>query len=127
MRINLKILLLASASVWAHASFAETAEQLDVPFSFTAQGESFPAGQYRVELGTQQGFIAVVSRTDTAKRFTVVAGPADRAKYSAVMRFDVIGSDYVLETVQLGGRISRNLGGPSQKLTARRSVSIRTP
>ena len=50
MRLGLKSLVLSSAAFCATAAFAANQARVDVPFSFTAKGHSYPAGMYDVEL-----------------------------------------------------------------------------
>jgi hypothetical protein len=57
MRLTFKTLLLLSTSLGVTAAFAETPARLDIPFSFTIQSKSFPAGHYIVELDSQQDYI----------------------------------------------------------------------
>jgi hypothetical protein len=125
MRLPFKTLLLSFASLWATAAFAELPARIDIPFSFTAKGKPFHAGNYSVELELQQGFIKLVNVADVADCIVLVAGPADRTKYSAVVKFYMMGNTHTLHSIQIGGRISRNLSDPDER-QASFPVSIAT-
>src|SRR5271170_3523895 len=109
MRVALKSLLLSSAVFCATAAFAANPGRVDVPFSFTAKGHSYPAGMYDVALDRGGAFVTLGSRVDVTKQFAWSVGPSDPARMPVVVTFDHVGSDYALKTIQFGNRITPNL------------------
>jgi len=80
MRITFKTLVLSSAALCATAAFAATQARVDVPFSFTAKGQSYPAGSYDVMLDSNHNVVTLASETDATKHISWAVGPADAAK-----------------------------------------------
>jgi len=109
MRLTVKALLLSSATLCASAAFAANLARVDVPFNFSAKGHSYPAGTYDVSMDSQQTFVTLANNADPAKQITWVVGPAEPANKTAVIKFDEMGSDYALKTIQLGDKITPNL------------------
>jgi hypothetical protein len=121
MKTCLKTLAISTAAFCATAAFAANQARVNVPFKFTAEGQSYPAGAYDVSADMNHCFVTLVSDTDTTKRLTWSVGPAEAAKAPAVVTFDEVGADYALKTIQLGDKITPNL---DQK--AKGSVSATT-
>ncbi len=109
MRFTLKSLVLSSAALCATAAFAANQARVDVPFSFTAKGQSFPAGSYNVALDSNRSILTLASKADPAKHMSWAVGPTDPAQFPAIMKFDEVGTDHALKTVQLGERVTPNL------------------
>jgi hypothetical protein len=93
-----------------------------VPFGFTAKGESFPAGQYNVALDANHNVLTLSSETDTAMKISWSAGPAEAAATPALIKFDRVGSDYALRTIQLGARVTPNLDHSKSGVSATTSI-----
>jgi hypothetical protein len=115
MQIAFKSLVLSSAAFCATAAFAANQARVDVPFSFTSQGQSYPAGSYEVALDANHNFVTMASETDATKHLTWSVGPADAAKTLAVLKFDQNGAAYALKTIQLGDKVTPNLAPPSKR------------
>jgi hypothetical protein len=115
MRITLKTLVLSSAALCATAAFAANQARVDVPFSFTAKGQSYPAGQYDVVLDPTQNFVTLASETDATKHITWTVSPVEAAKTPAVVMFDENGADHSLRTIQMGDKVTPNLDKPSKQ------------
>jgi hypothetical protein len=49
-----------------------------------------------------------LSRTD-GRQITWVVGPTEPANYPAVVKFDRVGTDYTLKSIQMNDRITPNL------------------
>jgi hypothetical protein len=109
MRIALKSLVLSSAAFCATAAFAANQARVDVPFSFTAKGQSYPAGMYDVAMDGSHNFVVLSSKADASKQLRWTVGPADEAQTAAVIKFDQIGADHALKNIQLGNRITPDL------------------
>jgi hypothetical protein len=109
MKITLKILALPVVTFCATAAFAANLARVDVPFSFTAQGQSYPAGRYEVTTDMNHNFVTLANETDATKHLTWLVGPAELRKTNAVVTFDQAGAGYYLKTVQMGDRVTPNL------------------
>ena len=109
MRINLKALVLSSLAVCATAAFAANQARVDVPFSFTAKGQAYPAGPYSVSLADNGQSVTLSSRTDNDRHITWVVGPSEPADHAAVVSFDRVGENYTLKTIQMNTHITPNL------------------
>jgi hypothetical protein len=85
---------------------AEPSTRIDIPFSFTARGVTFPAGRYSIELELNQGFITLVNAADFRKNVLFLAIPADKTGHEAIIKFHLVGTTHVLRSVQIERRIS---------------------
>ena len=83
--------------------------RVNVPFNFTAQGQSYPAGVYDVSTDMNHTCVTLANHMDATKHITWEVGPTDAAKAPAVVTFDEIGADYALKTIQLGDKVTPNL------------------
>jgi hypothetical protein len=122
MRLTIKALVLTSAAVCATAAFAANQARVDVPFSFTAKGQTYPAGAYNVTLDSNGQTVTLQSRADSSKRIGWVVGPAEAASSPAVVKFDQIGTDYTLKTIQLSNHITPNLDTQRMGVAATTSI-----
>jgi hypothetical protein len=124
MRLNLKALIFSSAALCATASFAASAARVNVPFDFTAKGQSYPAGTYDVSMNEQRNFVTMASKANPGNQITWLVSPAEPAKSPAVIKFDLLGSSYALKSIQLGDKITPNLDPQSKPgLSATTSIS----
>jgi hypothetical protein len=124
MRISLKTLALSSAMLCATAALAADRFAVNVPFTFTAMGQSFPAGHYDIAVNGNNGFITLYSETDTTKRLTWAVGPAEARTAPSVVTFDEIGTNHALKNIQVGSRITPNLDTAiSRGISATTSIS----
>lgn len=108
MRISLSSLLITSAFC-ATTALAANHARVDVPFSFTAKGQTYPAGSYDIVMDGNRDFITMESRVDLAKQIRWVVGPAEPAYKPAVVKFDVVGIDHELKNIQFDDRITPDL------------------
>ena len=115
MRLGLKSLVLSSAAFCATVAFAANQARVDVPFSFTAKGHSYPAGMYDVELDGNGSFVTLASRVDLAKQIRWSVGPTEPAFMTAVVTFDQTGTDHELKTIQFGNKITPALDKHSKQ------------
>jgi hypothetical protein len=114
MRLTLKSLIFSSAALCATASFAASAARVNVPFNFTAKGESYPAGTYDVSMNDQRNFVTMASKADPGDQITWIVSPAETAKSAAVIKFDLLGSGYALKSIQVGDKITPSLDSHSK-------------
>jgi len=115
MRLTFKSLVITSAAFCATAAFAANHARVEVPFSFTAKGVSYPAGTYDVTMDSNTNFVTLSSETSPSKHITWGVGPAEKAQAPAVVRFDQSGSDYSLKNVQFGQRVTPTLDRDSKR------------
>jgi hypothetical protein len=115
MRSILRSLALApiAAALVTSAAMAETT--LTVPFSFTAAGKTCPAGTYAVERD-DLGTTVTLRSKDVAKSFTWNVGPADPApaNVQVILKFDEIGQDHALRSIQYESTVTSNLDKKSK-------------
>jgi len=111
--VSLKTLVLAASAFCATAAFAANQARVDVPFAFTAKGQSFPAGAYKLTLDGSRNVATMESQSQPGKHISWVVGPAEARKAPASVVFDETGSDHALKTIQVGSRITPNLDKPA--------------
>src|SRR5271170_5898285 len=109
MKFTLKTLVAPAVALCATAAFAANHARVDVPFSFTAQGQSYPAGSYEVTLDTHNNFVTMANGMDPARQISWSVGPADAAKARAVVTFDQVGAGHALKTIQYGLKVTPDL------------------
>ncbi len=109
MRLSLRYLILLSTALCATAAFAANHARVDVPFSFTAKGHSYPAGMYDVVLSGDRSFLTLASRVDLAKQITWSVGPAEPANKFAIVEFDQLGGEHALKSIQVGDKVTPDL------------------
>jgi hypothetical protein len=112
MRITLGKLVLAPA-ILAAAVFAATsasAETVNVPFSFTAAGKVWPAGQYSV-LKDMRDNIVTLRTEDAAHSISFLLGPGepDPGSMDVALRFDALGDYHALRDIQYRSEITGRL------------------
>jgi hypothetical protein len=115
MRLTFKSLVLTSAAFCATAAFAANHARVDVPFSFTAKGQSYPAGSYDITMSSTNNLVTLSSEATPAKQITWSVGPAEKAQAPAVVRFDQAGGDYTLKNVQFGQYATPTLNRNARK------------
>jgi hypothetical protein len=111
--IVLAPVVMAAVAFTANPAMAET--RLNVPFSFTVDGKTCPAGQYSV-LRDRTG--NAVKLQGISQTFTWLIHPGDPAPNDMhiVLKFDEIGSDHFLRTVQYRDQITSRLDSKSKDL-----------
>lgn len=121
MRIMIRTVFLATASLCATAAFAanQTAT-VNIPFNFVSHGETYPAGKYVASLDQNHNVIALNNATNTRVSAHWIAGPADTNPNDEklTLKFDDSGNNHYLQSVQLGPRITSRLDAPSRHQSA---------
>ncbi len=110
MRISLPKFFLASAVMAAVALTTNTAmaeKHLKVPFDFTVDGQTWPAGIYQVDKEPSGNLITLKS-LDARKSMAFVARPgeANPNDHRVVLQFDRTGDEHVLRSLQYGSLTS---------------------
>jgi hypothetical protein len=100
----------AIAAAAALPSKPANAERVNVPFSFSAMGKSFPAGTYDVHEDLNGCFVTL-QQQDGKKVLVSVLGPgvSNQDDSHVVLRFNVSGEDHVLDSIQLHAKITSHL------------------
>jgi hypothetical protein len=122
MQINFKAIALSSIALCATAAFAANTARVEVPFSFSAQGQSYPAGSYEVALNTNQSVVTLQSKSDPTAHFSWTVGPADAATSPAVVKFDQVGSYYALKNIQMDNKVTPSLNKTNRGISATTSI-----
>lgn len=99
---------LAAASVLTVTS--ARAETVNVPFRFSAQGKTFPAGQYRVEQSLGSSMVTIQS-LDGSNSFTALVAPGKPSPQDkrVVLWFDAAGDSHTLRSIQYHNEITSRL------------------
>jgi hypothetical protein len=119
MRSKFSTLVLASAALAAVAlttipAVASATTTLNVPFSFTVNGRSLPAGAYSVQRDDSGNFVRLQGR-DPSQNFVWVASPATIKGDRVVLKFDSQGQTHVLQSIQYGPVITTRLDRKTRK------------
>jgi hypothetical protein len=102
--------VLAAAALTTTNALAET--QVNVPFSFTANGKVCPAGLYTLDRNLASN-VVTLRNDDWKSSFTWIAGAGDPAPTDSrvILRFDEDGPNHTLQSVQYGSVITSRLDG----------------
>ncbi|MGD0629785.1 MAG: hypothetical protein ABR987_10545 [Terracidiphilus sp.] len=117
MRSKLSTFVLASTALAAAAlatfpAVAETTTKLNVPFSFTVNGRSLPAGEYSVQ--RDNSFVRLQGK-DASESFTWIAAPTANKGNKVILKFDPRGRAHALQSVQYGPFVTTTLDKKSGK------------
>jgi hypothetical protein len=113
MRSKFSTLVLASAALAAGAlatlpAVAETSATLNVPFSFTVNGQSLPAGAYSVQRDSSGDFLRFQGK-DATQNFVWLANPGATRGDRVVLKFEGQGQTHVLQSVEFGPLVTNRL------------------
>jgi hypothetical protein len=103
----LALAIFVGSTLCTHTALSQQTKRVNVPFSFTVKGQTFPAGYYNIEMATDEAFIDLTSNLDPAKHINVVTMPADPGHNFVVLTFSVEGSTHVLTAIQYAREIAR--------------------
>jgi hypothetical protein len=114
------LLVLTGTAFTAQSAHATT---LDVPFAFTVGNQVCPAGRYTVrtdDLGSS------VLLTGQSQGFKWVIHPGDPAPTDnrIVLKFDIVGSQYALRSVQYGPMITSRLDKKTKESISARNTAV---
>jgi hypothetical protein len=112
--------VMAAAALATNTAMAETVK---VPFKFTVAGRELPAGYYSVKREMSQGIVTLRSGA-TSQGFTWILAPGDPAPTdtAVTLRFDELGQDHVLQSVQFGPLITSRLDKKTKQTMTARNV-----
>ena len=96
-----------AAALVGHPAQAQT---VNVPFSFTALGQSFPAGTYIIHENKDENYVTLRLKNG-GKSICRVVGPGDPdlTDNRVVLHFRTDGDSHVLDTIQFGPMITAHL------------------
>jgi hypothetical protein len=119
MQTKFRSLVLASAAIAAAAmtsipAMAVTETTLNVPFSFTVQGKTLPAGEYTIQRDDLGIFVKLQSK-DASQHLSWLARAGEKNTDRVVLRFEEHGQDHVLQSVQYGRLVSPRLTAKARK------------
>jgi hypothetical protein len=105
--------MVATGALATNTALAET---VNVPFSFTANGKTCPAGRYSVDRNDTIGVVMLRSE-DGRRSFSWLASPGDPdpSDSRVILRFDEEGRNHTLQSVQYGALITSRLDGRSKQ------------
>jgi len=116
MRIRLSALTLASAAlaVAALTPFTASAETttVKVPFNFTVDGKTMPAGEYKLLPGNI-GSVVRLQGKNSATSFSALTAPG-KENGQVILRFEVKNGTHVLESIRYGASGTPNLEAPEK-------------
>ncbi|HEV2464865.1 MAG TPA: hypothetical protein VGT04_13755 [Acidobacteriaceae bacterium] len=126
MRHPIHSAILTGMVLVATSAFAASKATVNIPFSFSSQGHSYPAGQYVATLDTTHNVLALSNKTETAISARWVVGPADYNpnEEHLTLKFDDLGNSHTLRTVQLGPRITSRLDAPARHHDAGATATV---
>jgi hypothetical protein len=112
--------VLAAAALATNTAMAETVK---VPFNFTFDGKDLPAGYYSVKREMSQNMVTLRSNA-TSQSFTWIIAPGNPAPTdtAVTLRFDKLGQDHVLQSVQFGPLITSRLDKKTMQSMIARNV-----
>ena|SRR5271165_4395173 len=92
------------------------AETVTVPFSFNANGESFPAGAYTVEEGMNATLVTLHLKSG-GETISLAIGPGDPGPTDerVVLHFRMSGDQHMLDSIEYRGKTTAHLGGSRNK------------
>ena len=108
---KLKLLLVpAIAAAAALASHPAQAENVKVPFSFSALGHEFPAGTYSVDANINTNVVRLrLKNCSKSLVWTLGPGDPDPGDQRVMLRFSSVGGTHVLDSIQYGDKITSRL------------------
>jgi hypothetical protein len=114
--------MLAAVAFTANTAMAES--NINVPFTFTVDGQKCPAGLYSVSKDSQAGFVKLVGPANT---FVWGAHPGDAKPDDKrlVLKFGQLGEDHVLRSIQYGPLVTSQLDKKAK--TADAEIRVTAP
>ena len=98
--------LLAAAALAPIAAHAE--KSVKVPFSFTLNGESWPAGMYQISQDSSRTCLTL-SNAEKSVTFVLHSGEPSPGEKHVVLKFDQMGAWHTLRSIQYGSLITPRL------------------
>jgi hypothetical protein len=112
MNIIYRIVALSAAALCSELALAANLAQADVPFNFTVEGRSFPAGFYDISMESTRSVITLRSRANPAITTIKTVRPSGPAGAPVILKSHVVGGFHSLESIQMGLRSTSTLTLP---------------
>jgi hypothetical protein len=111
--------LVAAAALATGTAMAEST--VNIPFTFTVAGQTWPAGRYDVRQGPVMNSVRL-SSTDSLHNYVWIDTPGDPSPtdHRVILTFDAAGDGHALRTVQFGSRITARLDKARKEYTPTR-------
>jgi len=100
--------VLTAAAVTAIPAMAATST-IKVPFNFTIDGKSCPAGEYSVQLDNHSKLVKLQSK-EGSRSFIWTVRAADKDNGSVVLKFDEQSQTHALRSIQYGSVVTGQIG-----------------
>jgi hypothetical protein len=118
MKIRFSALVLASAaiavtSMAAVPAMAATSTKLNVPFNFTVNGRSLPAGEYSVVRDDTRNFVRLQGK-DESQSYAWFGHSTEINSDRVTLKFDA-DDQHALQSVQYGALVTSRLDKKSRK------------
>src|SRR5271155_5525240 len=107
-RIAIVPAVIMAAGLAANPAVAETTT-IKVPFSFKVAGETFPAGDYSIHHDERCNLVTLATKGSPSFTSIVGAGTSSPWKYKIALKFDLVGQTHLLQSIQYGTVITREL------------------
>jgi hypothetical protein len=108
-RIAIVPAVIMAAGLAANSAVAETTT-IKVPFSFKVAGETFPAGDYSIHHDERCNFVTLAPKGSSRSFSSILgAGTSSPWKYKIALKFDRVGQTHLLQSIQYGTMITREL------------------
>jgi hypothetical protein len=119
MKFRFSALVLASAAIAATSmaavpAIAATSTTLNVPFSFTVNGRSLPAGEYSVVRDSTGSFVRLQGK-DASQSYTWTGLSTGVDSGRVTLRFNAESDQHALESVQYGSLVTSRMDKKSRK------------
>lgn len=126
MKHPLHSAILTGLVLVATSAFGADKATVNIPFNFSSNGYSFPAGQYIAKLDSNHSVLELSSATNTTISARWVVGPAESnpADEKLTLKFDDLGNSHTLRTVQLGTRVTSRLDAPARRHDAGSTATV---
>ena len=112
MKNLIRTLILAPAVLCASAAFAAETSTLNVPFSFTANGKAYPAGNYTVSVDANHQIVTLSKRGLILEPVGGALAPSDgnpSGPATARLEFSTNGPDHELRRIKYGAFATSDL------------------
>jgi len=118
MKFRFSALVLASAAIAATSmaavpAMAATSTTLNVPFSFTVNGRSLPAGEYSVVRDSTGNFVRLQGK-DASQSYAWTGLATGINSDRVTLRFDA-DDQHALESIQYGSLVTSKINRKSRK------------
>ncbi len=108
-RVAIVPAVIMAAGLAANPVLAGTAT-IKVPFSFRVAGETFPAGDYSIHHDERCNFVTLAPKGSSRSFSSIIgAGASGPWKYKIALKFDLVGQTHLLQSIQYGTLITREL------------------